>query len=275
MPSISVVIPTCDRPELLALALSDVRAQTLAAHEVIVVDDGARFPPLELPAVVRLLRESGGSGPSASRNLGARHASGEYLAFLDDDDRWTEDYLSEIQATILRAQSQPDVVIARLDLKRGGRAPREGAMPDLNHFEALLLSANPGITGSNIVVRRRFFEEIGGFNEHFRNSNDRDFGLRIVDAGGVTVLCPRAVAVQTLHDGERISTGLASVWRKLPFLVHYWSRMTVQQRMDNVRRLYRIALKGLRAQRGRVFASLRRPLGRVRRWLRPRLAGRA
>lgn len=270
MPSISVVVPTCDRPDRLALALADVRAQTLPAHEVIVVDDGTRRSHLEAPPGVRLLRGGGGAGPSASRNHGARHASGDYLAFLDDDDHWTVDYLSEIHATIENAASRPDVVIARLDLKRGDLAPKRGTMPDLDDLEALLLSANPGITGSNIVVRRDFFQEIGGFNERFRNSNDRDFGLRTVDGGAVTVLCPRAVALQTIHNGERISTGLASVWRKLPFLIHYWTRMSREQRMDNIRRLRRIARKGLKAQRGRAFAALLRPLRGVRRWVRLR-----
>src|SRR5690349_20594494 len=90
-PSISVVVPTVGRPELLR-ALRSVRAQcTRSRIEVIVVDDGD--PGAELPSGAASLADcvihtEGRVGGARARNLGIAAASGDMVALLDDDDEW-------------------------------------------------------------------------------------------------------------------------------------------------------------------------------------------
>ena len=87
----SVVIPTYNRLALLQRTLASVRRQSYADFEVIVVDDGSTDATREWLASqggdLRVLERSN-RGPGAARNLGAREAGGDYVAFLDSDDLW-------------------------------------------------------------------------------------------------------------------------------------------------------------------------------------------
>lgn len=265
MPSISVIIPTCDRPDRLTAALRSVKSQTLRPAEIIVVDDGTTVLDFPLDNDVRIVRGVGAAGPSASRNLGVSHANGDFIAFLDDDDRWSEDYLEEVQNALHNSTPEVDVAICRLRFERNDGTCRTGDMPDIAELESALLSANPGFGGSNIVVRRSFFHRTGGFNEKFLNSNDRDFGLRAIGFGARFILVPDAVAIANTGDHERISVGLSSVWRKFPFVIHYWRRMNREQRASNVGRLRRIARKAIRGRISFAIGAVRASLGKARR----------
>ncbi|MFB6186238.1 MAG: glycosyltransferase family 2 protein, partial [Halobacteriaceae archaeon] len=90
---VSVVIPTYERPEYLQGAIQTALGQTYDNIEVIVVDDGSSDPyadeiVAEFPQSVTCIRHDENEGLSAARNTGIRNANGEYVAFLDDDDRW-------------------------------------------------------------------------------------------------------------------------------------------------------------------------------------------
>ena len=108
-PSVSVVVPTIGRPELVR-ALRSVRAQRTAARvELIVVHDGR--PGTELPTEVagladQVLRTAGRVGGSRARNLGIAAATGDVVALLDDDDEWLPNKL-EAQLALLRDASDP------------------------------------------------------------------------------------------------------------------------------------------------------------------------
>lgn len=95
---ISVVITTFNRPDYLALSLASVIAQKLAAYEIIVIDDNSttdyasvleKFSGYD----VRYIKLSKSSGANVARNNGVNAASGDVVAFLDDDDIWLENYL--------------------------------------------------------------------------------------------------------------------------------------------------------------------------------------
>lgn len=108
-PSVSVIVPTIGRPELVR-ALRSVRAQrTRARIELIVVHDGR--PGTDLSAEVadladRVLRTTGRAGGSRARNMGIGAAAGDLVALLDDDDEWLPDKL-EAQLALLRVASDP------------------------------------------------------------------------------------------------------------------------------------------------------------------------
>jgi glycosyltransferase involved in cell wall biosynthesis len=100
-PSVSIVIPTRDRPHLLSRAVASALGQTTPDIEVIVVDDGS-VQPINLPHTderVRLVRNEQPSGLCAARNRGIDAALGTWMTFLDDDD-WLAPHMV---ATCLRA----------------------------------------------------------------------------------------------------------------------------------------------------------------------------
>jgi glycosyltransferase involved in cell wall biosynthesis len=238
--SISAVIPTFDRPELLVKAVASVHAQTSPADEIIVVDNGTT-PVREglLPSDVRLLRIAPRAGVSAARNAGAAAAASEYVAFLDDDDRWDSDYLAEVRATISGAPHTPDLVIGRKDREVDGVVDRYKEITSLDGLRDRLLVSNPGAGGQNVSLRRAFLERFAGFRAELRGGNDRAFAIDAIDAGAVVALAPRAVAVKVLHHGEQITDGRHSLQNTWRFLRIYWRTMTPQQRRKNLERLVR------------------------------------
>jgi glycosyltransferase involved in cell wall biosynthesis len=97
-PLISVVIPTFRRRELVQRAVQSVLRQTYPSFEVIVVidgvDDGTRARVDQMgDARTRVLETGRNQGPAEARNHGVRHAVGDYVALLDDDDEWMEQKL--------------------------------------------------------------------------------------------------------------------------------------------------------------------------------------
>ena len=88
-PAISVVVPTYQRPQLLERALKSIGEATTATHEIIVIDDspdGSGFEAARRCGAKYVFKAGKQRGSSASRNIGLKLATGEFLAFLDDDD---------------------------------------------------------------------------------------------------------------------------------------------------------------------------------------------
>src|SRR5258708_2486713 len=93
MPLVSVVIPTHNRPEMLAEAITSVRAQTFTDYEIIVVSNGESDDMRRASRKVATAHDGRyfalhQGNVSGARNFGVEHAKGEWIAFLDDDDLW-------------------------------------------------------------------------------------------------------------------------------------------------------------------------------------------
>lgn len=97
--TVSVIIPSYNRYELLCRAIASVKAQAYTNCEIIVVDDCStelQYKHLANDSSIRYLRLNDRSGlPAAVRNIGIRHANGTWIAFLDDDDTWLPNKLSQ------------------------------------------------------------------------------------------------------------------------------------------------------------------------------------
>jgi glycosyltransferase involved in cell wall biosynthesis len=185
-PRAACVIPTHRRPHFVAEAVASALAQSAPPLEVLVVDDAhdaetralveALAAGSALP--VRYLAHGEGPGPSTSRNVGARATGAEWLAFLDDDDRWLPGYLAAALAHV-----DADLVLtARWDVDAAGR--RQPGKSPLPAYDARAwLRRNLGGTGSSTVVRRELFLAIGGYDAKLRSGEDRDLILRLMRAG--------------------------------------------------------------------------------------------
>jgi len=98
-PKVSVIIPTYNRPERLQRALSSIRSQTYDNIEAVVVDDHSETSMSEIagsfsPSLdVKFIRHEQNKGANPARNTGIKNSSGQYIAFLDDDDTWVEEKL--------------------------------------------------------------------------------------------------------------------------------------------------------------------------------------
>jgi glycosyltransferase involved in cell wall biosynthesis len=96
MPKISVIVPTYNRERFIIKAIDSILNQTYKDYEIIVVDDGSTDETkkaLQAYSQIKYIFQDNG-GVSSARNTGIMAAKGEWVAFLDSDDEWTEDYLS-------------------------------------------------------------------------------------------------------------------------------------------------------------------------------------
>ncbi len=215
---ISVIIPACDRPDGLRRAIASVVAQTRPPAEIIIVDNGR--VPVEPPTAgglpVRIVRAPVRCGAAQARNIGAAVADGPWLAFLDDDDTWSDDYLARVHRGF---GARPE---ARLHLARLRLVAEDGTVLDEKIWDPSrrrdVLHRNPGLTGSNLVIHRGTYLAQGGFDVRLQCAEDRALlwaclrdGIPVAVDGGRT-------AFVHAHPGERLSDP-AHLWRgNLAFL---------------------------------------------------------
>ena len=200
LPSISVVIVTCDRPRLLADALASVGAQTLAPLEVRVADEGntpwtdAGVAAPSLLELISLPMRCGQAG--AARNAAVRGARGEVLAFLDDDDLWRPDHLEGLANAFADpsvAFTWRDCVVVRERVREDGvREDLEARLLERT-WDPVAAARDYYIATSAWGIRRELFQRLGGFDETFRFTEDWELLLRVaaitrpVRVPGVTV----------------------------------------------------------------------------------------
>jgi glycosyltransferase involved in cell wall biosynthesis len=124
--SVSVVIPSYNRARRLPTALDSVLRQGQHDLEIIVVDDGSTDDTSKVAAsygdVVKYIYQTNG-GVGAARNTGLRHATKEFIAFLDSDDRWY-DYKLDVQLALFRARPDIGLVFSEFDIEKPGGGSR-------------------------------------------------------------------------------------------------------------------------------------------------------
>ena len=188
----SVIVPTYNRPEMLARCLTSFLALDYPAGEweLIVVNDGGEN---SLTAVTPQLFEQfplhlhtiPHAGPAAARNAGARQAKGEILAFTDDDCRVAPDWLKRFEQGFMATGL--DGLGGRPVYSENGRSAQaaQHLIDFLLHYlhdekgDAMLLLSN------NLAYRRSLFSEAGGFDESFpwAAAEDMEFCHRMLALG--------------------------------------------------------------------------------------------
>lgn len=212
-PLVSVIIPAFNAAGFIAATLESVLAQSFTDYELILINDGSpdtqRLQQAIQPYTSRLTYlAQENRGPSAARNLGIRHARGEWLAFLDSDDAWLPTYLAE-QLKFLSSDPALDMVYCDATLHVEGDAdaadktfmqlcPSVGAVT----FESLLVEQTQVIT-SGTVVRRRMVTAAGLFDEEIRWSEDHDLWLRITHRGGRIAYQRQALLRRTVRSDSQ------------------------------------------------------------------------
>ncbi len=209
-PRVSVVVPTRDRPALLATALRSVQAQDEAAWELIVVDDGSsdaaahavRRLVVAIPGAY-LVRLERSVGAAAARNAGLERARGHYVAFLDDDDAWTPGFLTRMTAALV-THPHADLAYCRRRTEIDGRrfVPALPRLTTESDALPLLLTGN-FIDTSTALVRRAPLAAMGGFDAALPRLQDWDLWLRLARASRFVYVDD--VLVESGPIGEGIS----------------------------------------------------------------------
>lgn len=212
---VSIVIPTFNRAPVLEAAIDSALAQTYRNFEIVVVDDGSTDDTLQRldrrrSSKLRVLTTARNGGPARARNLGIRHCEGEYVAFLDSDDRW-----------------MPWKLEAQVQCFRSG-APRLGAVYSGRRVtldDGSLLEIRPRLRGAvfdelvrrnpvplpTLLVKRAVLDHVGVFDPDLPACEDWDLVIRIARHYDLDFVAEPAVA----YDGtgaDRMSARARSVF---------------------------------------------------------------
>lgn len=181
--SISAVIPTYNRVNLLRHALDSILSQSHQVNEIIVVDDGSTDNTVEKLSIdyntVKFL-EQNNLGVSSARNLGIAKAKSTWIAFLDSDDQWNP---KKIEKQIQHLSENPELKACHTGEKwiRNGIPVQTASF--LNKSTERLFERSLErciICPSSVIISRSVFERIGVFDPDLPICEDYDFWLRLL-----------------------------------------------------------------------------------------------
>jgi glycosyltransferase involved in cell wall biosynthesis len=179
-PLVSIIIPCYNQAHFLADSIESALAQTYGRTELVVVDDGSSDNTAELAAryPVRYIRQPN-RGVAEARNCGFNATAGEYVIFLDADDRLTCD---SVQAHFHCLAANPGVgfvvgEIEWIDRKGSYKGTGKSELLKQNHYEELL-KVNHVANTIAVMFRRSVLEHVGGFNSFFSPAEDYEILLR-------------------------------------------------------------------------------------------------
>jgi glycosyltransferase involved in cell wall biosynthesis len=205
--TVSVIIPCYKQAGFLSDAIESVLAQTHPYVEIIVVDDGSpdntgdvalRYPG------VRCIRQEN-QGLSAARNTGIRESTGNFLVFLDADDRLISNALETGLKSFGRNPGAAVVVgkHRRISAKGSPLPTREMRPVEKDHYVELL-RVNFIACPATVMYQRWVFDEIKGFNTSLRAAEDYDLYLRV--AQKFAMACHRNVVAEYRNHGDSMSS---------------------------------------------------------------------
>lgn len=217
-PEVSVILPTCDRPELLGRAVESILRQTLVDFELLIVDNNRTAPPVAknpglagafIDPRVRIIQAGNARNAAMARNAGLAAARGAWITFLDDDDWYRPDKLAA-QHTLATATCAP-LVLCGYELVWPHR--RRSRQVDRDRF-----------VGDEIVTHAAlgapmFFHVRDGdlrFDERLSAGEDMLYALQFIQSHAVTQLPSVAqplVMVTQRTDNRGVHSNKEAVWR--------------------------------------------------------------
>lgn len=187
LPLISIIIPYYNCEKYIAETLASVEAQTYPNIEVILVNDGSSKPStgyiealIQDKAYIQYLYQEN-KGLSSARNTGAKFAQGEFLLFLDADDKIEPLYL---QKTIDAILSHPNCKLAYSKAKLFDAEIGVWNLPAYSTFDKLLQS---NMIYCSALHRKSDFTKLGGFDENLSAYEDWDYWIRLLQDGGEVI----------------------------------------------------------------------------------------
>ena len=257
---VSVIIPTFNRAAILPNAMDSVYEQTYRPIEMIIIDDGSKE---DIQAVVKNWTDKNSrnddfstryiyqknAGANAARNKGIALATGEYIAFLDSDDRWLPKKLTLQMDAFKNDPDLGDVYcgLYHMELESGLRLPDPQIDCPSGWLTRSLLIHDVTTPTSCHVVRRDCFKDVGCFDESLPARQDWDMWIRLASKYQFTYV-PELLVEQREHLGDRVRSNpnneiraarqifkkYADFRRQQPFWVSLAARSAMYRRRGRV-----------------------------------------
>jgi len=201
-PTVSVVIPTRNRPRLVRRAVESALLQTYSPLEVLVVLDGVDPETENMLAEIvsdtrdvrlRLIRNQENQGGAQARNIGVHHAHGDWIAFLDDDDEWLPQKLEKQMNQLLTSSHKQPVGTCRLIARREGgdlvwpyRRPQEQEPLSEYLLCRRSFAYGEGVIQTSTIVAQKTLLLQQPFLSSLTRHHDWDWVLRVAKYEGAT-----------------------------------------------------------------------------------------
>lgn len=196
-PTVSVVIPVFNCEAYIWEAVESVLAQTYPSVDIIVIDDGSNDGSAKVLAgfgdsITYHFQENRGLG--AARNSGLDMAQGEYIAFIDSDDRWLPDKI-ELQMSYMLEHSETDIIFTHI---------RQFFSPDiassLRRKLQIPVVELPGLFATTCLATSECFRRAGQFATDLRVGEFIDWYTRALDSGLKSHLMDDVLAERRIHN---------------------------------------------------------------------------
>lgn len=180
----SLIIPLYNKEQSIVSTLQTVLEQTFQKFEIVIVNDGSTDHSIEevkkvIDPRIRLIHQNN-AGVSAARNQGIEEAKGEYIAFLDADDKWKPDYLKTQYELILK-YPECDVFACNYEFRDTQdkvtptiirKLPFKGENGILSNYFEVASCSHPPLWTSAVIVKKSAIQSIGGFPIGIKSGED-------------------------------------------------------------------------------------------------------
>jgi glycosyltransferase involved in cell wall biosynthesis len=213
---VSVIIPTYNRADCITRAIDSVLAQKYKNYEIIVVDDGStddtrRVLEPYMNRIRYIYQEN--AGCAAARNTGIRASCGEWIAFLDSDDRWLPEkleyqmaYLKETGAEVCYTNSYFDFGDETENANKNVKAPSEKTSWLVAEPLDMVTTHNAfHNTLPSMVINKSLLDRIGYFDEWVRWGSDTRFILKVGAESAFAYINKKLVIVDRTKSRERLT----------------------------------------------------------------------
>lgn len=205
-PSISIIVPTYNRAEFIVEAVESVFAQTVTDWELIIVDDGSTDNTVELlePFLADqrvTYQKQENQGQAVARQQALKIATGDYIAFLDSDNRWLPQRL-ELGLTALSNHSNAAVSYGDIiTIDDNGIETSRHNMRRYSGAIAPQLLRDNFVSMNTSLVRKSAIDKIGGMRAEVRRGDDYDLWLRL-SAENEFIYIPEFMADYRVMDDQ-------------------------------------------------------------------------
>ncbi len=238
-PKVSVIIPAYNCEQYIEQAVKSVLEQTYNDYEVIVIDDGSTDKTKQVLTpyldVIQYVYQPN-QGAAKARNYGCKLAQGELLAFLDGDDFFTPNKLAE-QVKLFEQDSTIDLVqsgwmvVNQKGANLSDITPWKNA-PELN-LETWVL--HKCVRPSALMIRKVWWEKVGGFDHRYPPTEDLDFVLRLALMGCKTVWLKAIHAGYRQHDSNLMSGGERVIKNTELLMNQFFNRRDIPENIQQLK----------------------------------------
>jgi len=206
--TISCIIPAWNRKELLKITLNSIIKQTISPLEILIINNGNKIIDYDYLDIknpdkfnIKIFNLPKNAGLAQALNFGASISTGEYLAFLEDDDLWEENYIKKLLESLT---DEYKVYATRMDQLKNGKIESyknaKGKVNLKNFFRF-----NPGINISNLCVNKKALFSISGFDPKISVGVDKCAVIDFLLKGYEIKVLDHIQKIGRLHEGYRLS----------------------------------------------------------------------